>query len=92
MKEIKIETPNDLVKAFKLVRKELDEGKIKLTFEHKSQDRFEIPQFDFIKKFDWPDYFSNYYEEAATGKIYRLYAETYHGSGGALIEVQDFED
>lgn len=92
MKNISIKTPNDLIRALKFIRTGLDEGRIKLTFEYKNQNKWDIPQSKFITKFNWPDYFSNYYEEISTGKIFRLYAETYHGGGGKLEEVQNFED
>jgi hypothetical protein len=84
MREVQIVTPDDLKNVLQMVRALLASGAL-------SEDSYwpvgqlHTPQPPFSAlgiEGPWPDYFEYYFRCAINGRLYRLFVETYHGTGG----------
>ena len=77
--ESKIVSPSTLWKISDTCAQKVEEGTLKYV-----GAEFGLPFKDMMEKRIYDDFFSYYFACNFCGKIFKLYAETYHGSGGAL--------
>lgn len=84
-KEFKISLPKDLSKAIRVVKENLADGTlVESIFWPRQYARFTTQSFTKIpEKAPWDDVLEYYFECPRCHQLFRLSAETYHGSGGA---------
>ncbi|MBI4767135.1 MAG: hypothetical protein HY787_21525 [Deltaproteobacteria bacterium] len=88
--EVKIITPGEIAKAIAVVRDNLKDATIiESSYWPEQVLRIDNPPFGQVpEKGPWPDVMIYYFQCSRCGQLFRLSAETYHGSGGEWKPVQ----
>ena len=86
----KITLPGDLSKAIRIIKDNLADGTIRESGYWPSKHiKVEVAPFAQLDvKGPWKDLLEYYFECSECGQLFRLNAETYHGSGGEWVPVE----
>lgn len=79
----KINNPKDLANAICFLN-ERTEAK---AFKYLGYGSWGEPFSQIVKRKGWSDLICNYFACRTCGQVFNLYAETYHGSGGAIAAI-----
>lgn len=78
----RIDSPEELAEFLRVISDAINNGGLMQVF----PDNAPFATKDDIRSMSpdgpWPDYLEVYFQDAKTGKHYKLAVETYHGSGG----------
>ena len=87
-----IRTPSDLTRAIQVIKANLKDGTLIESSYHPEGQPTPTPRvvpFDEVEeKGPWDDYVEHYFSCTRCGRVFKLSAETYHGSGGAWSPIE----
>jgi hypothetical protein len=85
-----ITTPSDLSRAIRVIKANLKDGTlIESSYHPDEQLTPVVVPFDEVEeKGPWDDYVEHYFSCTLCGRLFKLSAETYHGSGGTWSPIE----
>ena len=86
--QVAIRLPSDLRRAIRHAAAACREGHL----QHLGEGAYGDPFLELAKTETWGDFVNSYFAFCACGQLFRLQAETYHGSGGALGPVSEIAE
>ena len=85
---VQIRLPNDLRRAIRLAAAGCSSGRLR----HLGEGAYGDPFPQLAKTESWGDFVNSYFACTACGALFRLQAETYHGSGGTLGRISQISE
>ena len=82
-----IRSPDELTKAIRIVRANLDDGTLEEVGRPGRQDTQSFR--DLPEEGPWPDYVEGNFRCASCGTRFQLAVETYHGAGGRWCPIMN---
>ena len=86
--QVAIRLPNDLRRAIRRAAAACQQRHL----QHLGEGAYGDPFPELARTESWGDFVNSYFACSACGQLFRLQAETYHGSGGAFGPVSEIAE